>query len=298
MVNALRTLDWTLIQAFVAVAEHGSLSAAARHLGSSQPTLSRQIAAVESSLGAPVFDRKPRAMRVNAFGAQLLEPARTMAEAARKMALIAAGSSQSIAGTVRITASVFMSHHILPAILSELRLVQPEISVELVASDASDNLLFNEADIAIRMYRPRQLDVVTQHLGDIELALFGAKSYLDRAGRPQTIDELTGHAIIGYDTQDDIIRGMRALGYPVDREWFPMRCDHQTVYWELVRAGCGLGFGQLETGKADGSLEHVVPDLPLPSLPVWLTAHEKMRNSARVRVVWDLLAMRLRQVVS
>ncbi len=292
------SLDWSLVQVFVAVAETGSLSAAARQLGVSQPTLGRQVQAMERALGAPVFKRRARGMAMTAFGSHLLEPARAMHRAAGTLALIAAGENQSLAGTVRISASVAVSHHVLPPILSDLRDANPEISIELVASDATENLLFSEADIAVRMYRPEQLDVVTRHLGDIALGLYGATTYLDRAGRPQTEDDLKTHAFVGYDTSDLIIRGMRAAGWNVDRDWFPVRCDHQTVYWELVRAGCGLGFAQVMTAEPDGTVERVVHDLPLPPLPVWLSAHEKMRQSPRIRRVWDALAERLVDVIS
>ncbi len=179
-----------MIQAFVAVADQGSLSAAARHLGVSQPTLGRHVHAMEDAVGAPLFRRKPRGMALTTLGAQLLDPAREMSEAASRLSLVAAGESQSMAGSVRITASVFISHHILPALLAQTRRSNPEISLDLVASDSTENLLFSEADIAIRMYRPEQLDVVTRHLGDIQMGLFGATDYLDRkwpaghAGRP------------------------------------------------------------------------------------------------------------------
>lgn len=294
----LASLDWSLIQAFVAVADHGSLSAAARHLGVSQPTLGRQVGAIERALGARLFRRQPRGMALTGLGVQLLEHARAMQEAAGRLALVAAGESQDMEGSVRITASVFMAHHVLPPILADLRCTAPRIAIELVASDASENLLFSEADIAVRMYRPEQLDVVTRHLGDIPLGLFAAKSYLDRAGRPETLDDLQAHDFVGYDSNDQIIRGMRAFGWQVDRDWFAVRCDHQTVYWELVRAGCGLGFGQVATARADPLIEAVACDLPLPSLPVWLSAHEKMRQSPRIRRVWDLLARDLGSVVS
>lgn len=298
MDKSLSSLDWSLIQAFVAVADTGSLSAAARALGLSQPTLGRQVNVLEQTIGAPLFRRQPRGMALTALGAHLLDPARAMFEAAGRLTLVAAGESQSMAGSVRITASVVISHHVLPPILAALRRAEPQIELDLVASDSTENLLFREADIAIRMYRPEQLDVVTRHLGDIPLGMYGARTYLDRKGRPATQDDLLRHDFVGHDTNDQIIREMRALGWQVDRGWFPVRCDHQTTYWELVRAGCGLGFSQIGIGRADPLVEQVAHDLPMPTLPVWLTAHEKMRQSPRIRRVWDHLAGSLMAAVS
>lgn len=293
-----QSLDWALIRVFLAVAESGSHSAAARRLGSSQPTVGRQIAALEAAVGAALFQRHPQGMRLTDAGADLLGPAQEMARAANALSLAAGGKAAAMSGTVRITASVVVAQTMLPPMVARLRAMLPDVAVEIVANDAADNLLFREADIAVRMFRPQQLDVVTLHLGDIELGLYGATAYLDRAGRPATADDLLTHSFVGYDRDDRILRGFRAMGYPVTREFFGTRTDAQAVYWELVRAGCGLGFGQVRAASADPAVERVVPDLPLPALPVWLTAHEGMRRTPRIRRVWDHLEAELRAALS
>jgi DNA-binding transcriptional LysR family regulator len=290
--------DWSLIRVFLAVAETGSYSAAARRLGSSQPTVGRQVAALEAAVGAPLFQRHAQGMRPTAAGAELLGPAREMARAAQALALAAAGKAEAMSGTVRITASVAMAQYVLPPTIARIREALPEVAIELVASDATDNLLFREADIAVRMFRPDQLDVVTKHLGDLYLGVYGAVGYLDRAGRPSSWEELFGHRFVGYDRDDRIIRGFRHMGYSVSRDFFGTRTDAQTVYWELVRAGCGLGIGQVLLGDRDPLVERVVPDLPLPVLPVWLTAHETMRRTPRIRRVWEMLEEDLAPLVS
>jgi DNA-binding transcriptional LysR family regulator len=290
--------DWSLIRVFLAVAETGSYSAAARRLKSSQPTVGRQIATLEVAVGTPLFQRHAQGMRVSLAGAELLGPAREMARAAQALALTAAGKAEAMSGTVRVTASVAMAQYVLPPIIARIREALPEVAIELVASDASDNLLFREADIAVRMFRPDQLDVVTKHLGDLHLGLYGAVRYLDRAGRPAVPDELFAHKFVGYDRDDRIIRGFREMGYSVSRDFFGTRTDAQTVYWELVRAGCGLGIAQVLLGNRDPLVERVFPDLPLPLLPVWLTAHEAMRRTPRIRRVWEMLEEDLAPLVS
>lgn len=289
MDNPLPQLDWSLMRAFLAVAETGSLSAAARALGTSQPTLGRQVREVEARLGTALFRRHARGLEPTETGAALIDPARRMREAMRDVALTAAGAETRLEGTVRITASVMVSHFILPRVLASIREAEPAISIDLLPSDRSENLLYREADIAIRMYRPTQLDVVTAKLGEVPMGIFAARSYLERRGRPQDAEQLLEHDLVGLDRDDLLIRGMRDLGWPAERDWFALRCDEQAVTWQLVRAGCGIGFTQREIGQADPLVEQLLPGIALPTLPVWLAAPDAMRRTPRIRRVWELL---------
>lgn len=298
MDKALNALDWSLVQAFLAVAETGSLSGAARALGTSQPTLGRQIKTIEAQLGAELFYRQPRGFALTQTGAELVAPAKSMREAVRQITLTAAGQQEQLEGTVRITASVAASVLHLPPIIARIRKLEPEIAIELVASDDTRNLLYREADIAVRMYRPTQLDLITQHIGDIELGVFAARSYLAEHGVPQNAQGLMHHVFVGYDTNTQIIEGFKAAGFDVDRNFFKVRCDDNIAYWELVRAGCGIGFAQADVGRSDPTLAEIDIGLALPVLPVWLTAHEVMRQTPRIRRVWQLLEEGLRPLVS
>ncbi len=298
MDRSLTSLDWSHVQAFLAVAETGSLSAAGRLLGTSQPTLGRQIKAIEAQLGAELFYRQPRGFALTQTGAELVAPARAMQDAVRQIALTAAGKQEQLEGTVRITASVAFSVMHLPPIIAKIRQAEPQIAIELVASDDSRNLLYREADIAVRMYRPTQLDLVAQHIGDIALGIFAANSYVAARGMPHTAGELQQHDFVGYDANTDIIAGFNAAGFPIDRDFFKTRCDDNIAYWELVRAGCGIGFAQAEIGRSDPTVQEINLALPLPTLPVWLTAHEAMRQTPRIRRVWQLLQEGLRPLVS
>lgn len=289
MKYTLSKLDWSLVQAFLAVAETGSLSGAAKVLGSSQPTLGRQVRAAEAALGAEVFRRHAKGLELTETGRAMLPAAQAMREAAARMALIAAGEDRGLEGTVRITASVVVSHFLLPPILARLRREEPGIRIDLVASDSSENLLFREADIALRMYRPDQLDMVTRHVCDLPLGVYAARGYLDRVGRPETPEAALALDWVGYDRNEMMIRGMQAAGFPVSRDFFGLRTDDQAAHWHLVRAGGGLGVMQQAIGEADPAVERVLPDLALPRLPVWLTAHEALRPVPRVARVWEAL---------
>ncbi len=290
MAKNLHTLDWTLIQTFIAVAEEGSLSAAARRLGITQPSVGRQVKNIENNLDVTLFRRVHRGLDLTETGADLLGPARQMQAAAAKFQLAAEGHSETLSGTVRITASTVVSHYTLPPILAKIRQLEPEIQLELVPSDTSENLLFREADIAIRMYRPTQLDVITKHVCDLKSGLYASKDYINRRGKPETVEEMLTHDFIGFDRSEMIIKEMQNMGIDVDREFFPLRTDSQVLYWELVRAGCGIGAAQRVIGDNDPMVERLFP-IELPSLPVWLTAPEVLRGNPRIRRIFDLLAV-------
>jgi DNA-binding transcriptional LysR family regulator len=290
MDNRPDTLDWSLLRAFLAVAETGSLSAAARALGTSQPTLGRHIRALEQQLGAELFTRQARGLALTATGQELMAPAQRMREAAAEIARTGAAQAGRLEGTVRVTASRVVSHYLLPPVLAELRRAEPAIQVELVPSDESENLLYREADIAVRMYRPTQLDLVARHLGDLEIGIFAARGYLDGRQRPETLDELPALDLVGYDRNPLIVETMRAMGYPATRDWFALRCDDQAAYWALVRAGGGVGFMPRTVGAADPEVEELLPGAGLPRLPMWLAAPEAMRRSPRIARVWEGLA--------
>ncbi|MEX3017372.1 LysR family transcriptional regulator [Gymnodinialimonas hymeniacidonis] len=283
-------IDWPMLRAILAVAEEGSMTGAAKVLGQSQPTISRLIRAAEEVAGGYLFERHERGLVATPFCQSLLDDARDMRESLQRASLKVAGEQPGLDGRVRITASVYVTTHILPPILAGIRARYPSISLDVVASDATDNLLFHEADIALRMYRPTQLDTVTKHLGDLPLGLYAAASYAETHGVPEHPDDLREHAMVGYDRDDRIIRAMREMGFMVTRRWFQTCTDDQVAYWNFVLAGCGIGVGQRVVAERTEGIVRVLPELELPSLPVWLTAHQRLRHQPRVAAVWEALA--------
>ena len=216
--------------------------------------------------------------------------AREMHAQMNAIALSIAGQSQQLSGTVRITASIFASHYLLPPILAHIREQEPSIELELVPSDSSENLLFRAADIAVRMHQPSQLDIITRHICDLPLGVFASHGYLARRGTPETADQLLQHDLVGYDSNDLILRTTRLLGWDLEQKDFATRCDNQATYWALVCAGCGIGFSQTGIGRADPRVQELDLGLEIPPLPVWLAAHQAMRHTPRISRVWALLA--------
>jgi len=289
----MNMLDWTYIRSFLAVAETGSLSAAARKTSQSQPTLGRHIKAAEAVLGIELFVRVSGGLQLTDAGLSLLEPAREMARASARLATLAAGRDNRLSGTVRITASVVVSHYLLPPVISRIRREEPDIEIELVPSDTTENLVFREADIAVRMFRPAQLDIVTRKIADQPIALYAAHDILREKGQPRDFEELAGFPFVGFDRSDLIVSQIRAMGLQIDRHFFGVRCDQQAVYWELVRAGCGIGAMQTPIADADPMVQKLDFQPGLPSLPIWLAAHEALHKSPRIKRVWSILADQL-----
>ncbi|MER8806524.1 LysR family transcriptional regulator [Mesorhizobium australicum] len=288
-------VDWNLIKSFVTVAETGSLSAAARKLSASQPTLGRHITELEHALGVTLFRRGRSGYALTEAGATLFERGKTVSEQASAFSRLALGSVEAIEGTVRIAASEVVAAYVLPEMMARLGIEEPGIEVEIVASNQVENLLRRDADIAIRMVKPAQNELVARKVCDITLCACAAIAYLDRRGRPLGPADLVDHPLIGFDRSDEMIRGFTQLGIPVSRSSFRFRADSQMVLWEAVRTGNGIGLGQEPLADRDPLVEKVLPGLPLPELPVWLAMHRDVRSSVRIRRVADFLHEELKR---
>jgi DNA-binding transcriptional LysR family regulator len=284
--------DWALLRAFLEVAHCGSLSRAAVALGSSQPTLSRQIAQLEAQLGSALFERTTRGVRLTEAGAALRVPAERMREHAQQFALVAAGREHTLAGTVRITASEIMSAYVLPPLLRPLREAHPEIQIELVASNTVENLLERDADIALRMVRPTQAALVARRLADQPLGLYAHADLVRSHGKPSAANMLE-FPWVGFDRSDQLLRGFRDAGYPVRKDLFGFRCDHQVVAWQAVVAGLGIGVSTQRVAALFPQLLRVLPKVAIAPLPMWLTAHRELRGTPRLKLVFDTLAQAL-----
>jgi DNA-binding transcriptional LysR family regulator len=285
-----REPDWALWRSFAAVVANGSLSAAARELAISQPTVGRHIETLEADLGLPLFERTLSGLKPNSTALRLYEPVGKAQAALAEAAIMADGAQDDLGGTVRITASAVISNYVLPTLLAPIRQRFPRIALELVPSDSAENLLLREADIAIRMFRPTQLELVTRRLGDLPIVPAAHQSYLDRRGLPASVEALFGHDMIGLDRSDAIIAHAQKLGLPLRREHFVLRSDDQTQMWELMKAGLGIGFAQANLVRRTPGMVALGIDLAIPTLEVWLTTHRELFTSHRIRAIYDALA--------
>ena len=290
--------DWSLIRSFLAALDHGSLLAAARQLTTSQPTLGRHIAELETQLGVVLFERTGRGLVPTATALQLAESARAMETGALQLTRTLTGAQAQTTGTVRITASVPVAVQLMPPLLARMRLALPDIQVELVSSNQVSNLLRREADIAIRMVRPEQGALVAKKIGNVDVGAYAHRSYLARRGAIRQPTDLLQHELIGSDTDTAILRGFQAMGYAVGPEAFALRTDDFIVQWQAVRAGLGIGFVADYMARTDADVIRLLPGvLTIPELPMWLAVHREIRTNRRIRAVYDFLAEALPHVI-
>nr|WP_295464025.1 LysR family transcriptional regulator [Mesorhizobium sp.] len=286
-------LGWELWRSFLAVTETGSLSAAARSLRLTQPTLGRHVDALEEALGEPLFVRSQHGLQPTALALSLVPHAEAMAAAAESLLRTASGEAEGERGTVRLAASEIVGIEVLPAMLARFREAHPGIVLELALSNRNEDLLRRDADIAVRMVRPQQAALVARRIGAIGIGLYAKRDYLARHGNPSGVGELSAHTVIGVDRNNAALEAIRIGGEPVLRELFSYRCDSDVGQLAAVRAGVGIGICQHGVAARDPDLVPVLPDLFDLSLDMWLAMHEDLRYSRRVRLLFDHLAAEL-----
>ena len=287
------TFDWNRARAFLVTAEEGSLSAAARALGMTQPTLGRQVTALETELGVALFERGGRGLELTPSGLDLLEHVRAMGDSASRLSLAASGQSTSIEGSICITATEMMAAFVLPPILARLRQLEPGIDIELIASNSTSDLKRREADIAVRAFRPTQSDLIARRVRGAKFQLYAASSYLRRLGNPTAPEDLADADFLGIDRTDLLVGVLGGLGIAVTLRNFPIITENHLVLWELLKHGLGIGFMAEEIGDAEPLVERVLPSLdPIPT-ETWLVAHRELKTSRRVRTVFDFLVSEL-----
>ncbi len=283
-------LDWNHLRAFLATAEERSLSAGARRLGLTQPTLSRQVAALEDHLQLLLFERVGRGLELTEAGRELLGHVQQMGLAAQAASLSATGQKSDLTGWVKITASDVMSANRLPQVIRELRKRAPQLRVEVVATNDISDLMRREADIAIRHMRPEEPDLVARMVREADGYFYASKDYLDRVGRPKSRADMTRMDWVSYGDTDRMIEYMNGLGIALTPENFPVSSEDGVVAWEMGRAGLGICPMDATVGAKAADMERLLPDDLEVSFPIWLVAHRELHTSPKIRLVFDMLA--------
>jgi DNA-binding transcriptional LysR family regulator len=290
--------DWNLYRSFLAVLQERSLSGAARWLNLTQPTLARHIDALEAALGLQLFLRSQQGLAPTEAALELASYAQEIEASSAAILRRASGLGAEVKGTVRISASEIVGAEILPALLNELRERHPALEFELVLSNSVDNLLRQEADIAVRMVEPTQEALVVRKLGAARLGLHAHRDYLARAGTPTTFGELTAHSLIGFDRETPAIRAMRSRAPGSDALRFAFRADSDIAQWRAIKAGFGIGICQVELARQDADLVHLLPEALNLELGFWLAMHENLSSTPRCRAVFDGLGLGLGRYLS
>jgi len=286
-------LDWSLARAFCATAEAGSLSAAAQQLGLTQPTLSRQVAALEAGLGVTLFERVGKRLVLTDTGRGLLEHARAMAAAAEAMELAAAGTSQDITGRVVISATDAVSAYLLPDILEHIREIAPQLTLVVISTDSISDLRRREADIAIRHVRPTEPELIGRLVMELPAYLYAAETWIARNGLPETVADLGEVELLGFDPVEQFVAHLSGAGIAVSATQCRLVSANAVVLWEMLRRGLGVGIMLREIAERTPGLVRLLPEWPGIAVPVWLVTHRELHTSKRVRLVFDAIAARL-----
>ncbi|HZH06797.1 MAG TPA: LysR family transcriptional regulator [Lautropia sp.] len=289
---------WELYRSFLSVLEEGSLSAAARSLGVTQPTVGRHVQALERAVGFGLFTRSQRGFLPTDAALALRPYAESLAATTAALLRAASGhggAGQAVRGAVRVTASEVIGAEVLPPILARLRQSHPALVIELVLSNRLEDLLQRQADIAVRMVRPTQEALVAQRIGDIELGMHAHRSYLDRCGTPQSMEALRNHSLIGFDRESAFIRRVARGAGALHRSSFALRTDSDLAQLAAIRAGYGVGVCQVALARRDRNLVRILPRAFSMKLDTWLVMHEDLRLSPRCSVTFGALSNGLKR---
>lgn len=281
--------DWNQIRAFLATAEEGSLSAAARVLGQTQPTLGRQVAALEEELGVVLFERVGKTLSLTPAGREIVKHVKGMRDAAHKVSLAATGHAQDISGSVRITASDIFSATILPAAVAAIREAAPRLTVEVIANNTIQDLQRREADIAIRHIRPTEPELTARLLQEATAYFYAAPNYIQRYGHPRKLTDTPNHVFIAFGDIPQMAGYMKAMGLEIDESQYAISSENGIVAWEMTRMGLGISPMSEVVGQGSG-MTQVFDEVPPITFPIWLTTHRELHTSRRIRLVYDILA--------
>lgn len=289
----MKAIDWNHIRAFHATAAAGSLSAAARQLGLTQPTLSRQVLALEADLGVTLFERQGRKLVLTQTGVDLLEHIRRMGDAAESVALAASGRVQEISGRVCISATDTFSAYILPEIVERIRSEAPQVTIVIVASNGLSNLHQREADIAIRHVPPDRPGLIGQHIRDTEACFYASEDWIARNGLPKGPADLAKVGLIGFDDTARFSGYLREAGIPIEADDFRLVSDSAVAVWEMVKRGMGVAAMLREVAARTPGVRNLLPEMPPIPVPIWLVTHQELQSSPRIRLVQRILAEEL-----
>ena len=287
--------NWDNYRFFLAAAEAGSLSAAARELGVTQPTVGRHIEELERQLDARLFDRMSDGLALTAAGENVFPTAEQIRRAARVIEQRVSGHDVRLAGRVRVTTAEGLAVFWLGSRLPKLRDRFPEIEIELIVGATAFNLLRGEADIALRVGDPVCDQLVGRRVAEARGGLYAAESYLALRGEPASLDELSDHTVIESVLDLADIRQAQALRDAAPQARIGLHCNNLCAQWVAARAGVGVMPLPAYVAAAAPELKRILSeDFNVP-LDIWVLTHVELRHAARIRAVIDYLGAELKR---
>lgn len=279
--------NWDDLRHLLAVARHGSLSAAARALGVNHSTVLRRIAALEGALGVRLFDRMPGGYALTAAGDEMQRVALKVEEDLAAAGRLLSGRDAQIRGTLRVTTVDILALHVLPRHVAAFRARHPDLRVDVMMMEATLNLTRREADVAIRATTRPPENLVGRAVSGLAFAVYGATAYLEKTG---PVLDLSQHAWVGLDESFDHTAMAHWLARTAPEARVGCRMNSVAGLVEAVRAGIGLGLLPCGLADRDPALRRLGAPVPEVGGRIWLLTHEDLRHMGRVRAFLDFMA--------
>ncbi len=289
----MNDINWDGFRYFVAAAETGSLSAAAKVLGSNQPTVGRYIDALESELGLKLFQRHTKGLTLTQEGAYILDQSLSMRSLVLKSQRAVQDSAQEAGGTVRVAVPEGLCLEVLLAELPNFYNQYPEINLVLNISTTTANLTSGDADIAIRLFRPDDANLVVKHIGDMQMGLYASSEYCKTNGIPRNTDELKSHRTIAYGDGLAALSENRWLVEHSSPSHCVLRSDSTIMRLKATLMGVGVSIQPCIFSTTNDALCQLIKDVQIPGHEVWLVYHSDLRGTGRVRAVVDFVSSRI-----
>ncbi len=284
--------DWADMRMFLAIVDHGNLSSAAEHVGLSQPTLGRRLAALEQRMNVSLFVRTPRAMKLSDAGRAILENARRMEREMLAIEKAVDVESRGLCGEVRISATEGTGTDWLAPEMMDFHLRHPDIQIYIQVENSAADLLHREADIALRLGRPTEPDLIARPLVTVGFGLYASESYIERHGELTSLDQLVQHRMVGLATGAGHVNlnpGAELAG----TGQFVFVSNSPAAQIAAARAGYGVAVLSHRWASMYPELRHLIPRYTATEVQMWLVTHEELRHSARIRAVCDFLIERI-----
>ncbi len=288
----MNRMNWDGLRYFVAAAEGGSLTAAAKALGSNQPTVGRHIDTLEEELGIKLFQRSVKGLTLTDEGAQLLDHCRVIESQIVKIRRTVSGEEE-VSGTVRIALPEGLCLEVLTPLLPQFYRQYPDIRLILNVSAGAANLTRGEADIALRLFRPRESELVVKQIGQMRMGLYASRAYIHAFGHPSEIGDLEQHRLIAYGDQLSSMPENRWLNDQAPQAAQVLSSDSTSTRLQATLAGVGISILPQTIAQKNPKLLPLLENIQLPGYELWLVYHNDLRHIARIRAVVSFLVSNL-----
>lgn len=294
----MKNLDWNLLRAFHATATAGSLSAAARKLGLTQPSLSRQIAALEAQTRLPLFDRVGRRLVLTTTGTALLDHVARMDGGAASFALAASAQSADLSEPVSLSVTDAFAAYTLPQLVAQLQTAAPELRLNVIVTNRFSDLHRREADIALRHAPPATDDLRGDPLPPAQAQFYASRDWIARHGMPRDWADVLRAGLLGTDDPARFAEYLCAAGLPTAALDFRICADSSVALWEMACAGLGACAMLRDIAARSDSMVQLLPHLPPIEVPFWIVTHARLYDAPRIRLVRDVLRHVLSQAAA